>query len=263
MPHSGKYHGHAIFICGRDNFFVTHRPAGLDYRADTDTVSRIDTIAKREECIRCHDRTGHFEVGMLCLDRCDTGAVNTRHLSGTNTDCPVVSRINYGIGFDKLGYLPGKYHILHLLVIGFGLAHHFQTLVECLVGVLHQYTAVDMFIVKAVYRRIPLPTAEQAHVFLVCDHLDRIVIYCRRNNNFDELLFDNCLRGARVERAVKGYDAAERGFRISAESILVCIVDIIRRRDTAGIGMFDDNAARCFELLDALECRIGIGNVVK
>ena len=86
---------------------------------------------------------------MLGLDGGDTRAVDTRHLPGPDTDGHTVTRINYGVGFDELGYLPGEHQILHLLVVGLHFTNHFETLVERLVGLLNQYPAVDMLVIEA------------------------------------------------------------------------------------------------------------------
>jgi hypothetical protein len=56
VPDPCKYHGHPVCIAVIDRFLVTDRPAGLDHSCYSCFTCYFNTVGKREECIRCHDR---------------------------------------------------------------------------------------------------------------------------------------------------------------------------------------------------------------
>src|SRR3546814_9999322 len=69
VANTGKYHRHAGLVGGGDHFRIAHRATRLDHRGDAGLRGGVDAIAEREECVRCHDRTRHFELLVTGLDR--------------------------------------------------------------------------------------------------------------------------------------------------------------------------------------------------
>ncbi len=172
-------------------------------------------------------------------------------------------RVDDRVGLDELGDLPGEQQVRHLRVVGLRLADDLEPLVERLVRVLHQHAAVDVLEIEARRRRVPLAAAQQADVLLGRDRVARRGVDLGRDDDFDELLFDDDARGVAVERAVEGDDAAKGRLRIGAVGAPVGVEQAVAERDAAGVGVLDDHAGRRVELLDALERGVGVGDVVE
>ena len=49
MSDAGKHHGDTMFVCGIDNFLITHRAARLNDRGDARLCGSIYTIAEGEK----------------------------------------------------------------------------------------------------------------------------------------------------------------------------------------------------------------------
>ena len=89
------------------------------------------------------------------------------------------------------------------------------------------------------------------------------VVHGWGDDHFHELLLQHCLHGVGVELPVEGDDAAKGGLGVRSERTLVCVQQISRHRDAAGVGMLDDHTRRSvMELLYATQSGIGIGDVV-
>src|SRR5690348_14834309 len=76
MPHSREYHRHAVLVGGGNHLGVAHRAARLDHGADARDGGGVDAVAEREEGVRRHHRTAHFELLVAGLDACDLRAVH-------------------------------------------------------------------------------------------------------------------------------------------------------------------------------------------
>ena len=68
--------------------------------------------------------------------------------------------------------------------------------------------------------------------------------------------------GLRVERAVERQDPAESRHRIGLERLRVGFRERVGDGGAAGVGVLDDDAGRIGEALDALPCRVRVGDVV-
>src|SRR5690554_5057787 len=140
MAHAGEDHGDAVLVGGVDDFLVTHGTAGLNHGGNTGFGGGINTIAEREERIRGHHRTLHFQVFVGGLDAGDLGAVNTAHLARANADGAAGFGIDDSVGFDVLGHFPGEQQVVEFLFGGLALGDHFHVFhsYHAQVTILHQ-----------------------------------------------------------------------------------------------------------------------------
>ncbi len=120
-----------------------------------------------------------------------------------------------------------------------------------------------MLVIESLIELVPLTATQQSHVFLGRHGLAGGVFHRGCDNDLDKLALDNVGRGGRVEWSIESDNAAKSGFRVGTECAPVSLVNIIRDGDATGIGVFDDDAGRVVELFYALECRVGIGNIVE
>ena len=84
----------------------------------------------------------------------------------------------------------------------------------------------------------------------------------RRNHHLDELPFENFGQQGAAQRPIERNDSAESGGRISSERSAIRLGNIVGNRHAARVGMFDNHTGRRVEHLDALQRRIGVGNIV-
>jgi len=49
---AGEHHRKAMFVSGSDDLLILDRPAGLDDRRRTGSCYGIESVAKRNECVR-------------------------------------------------------------------------------------------------------------------------------------------------------------------------------------------------------------------
>ena len=66
----------------------------------------------------------------------------------------------------------------------------------------------------------------------------------------------------RVDLAVEGDDAAERGRRVGRERLAVGVDEVVRKRDTTRIGVLHNHACRVAEPPHAFPRRVAVGKVV-
>ncbi len=126
VPHARQDHSHAVLIRSCDDFFITHRPPGLNYRSDAVFSSNIDPIAEREKSIRSHRRAverkpfvGRFHCG-------DTGAHDAAHLPGADAECLAIARLYDRVRFDVRHHGPCEAHIGQLGVGWLARRHDFE-----------------------------------------------------------------------------------------------------------------------------------------
>ncbi len=62
VAHVGEDHGDTMFVRGGNHFFVADRTARLDNAGDAYCGCGINTIAEREESVRGHGGTFHFQT---------------------------------------------------------------------------------------------------------------------------------------------------------------------------------------------------------
>ena len=75
---------------------------------------------------------------------------------------------------------------------------------------LHKQAAVDAAVFVTNAGRCEAAGHEHAHVFFARADFERVGVDFGRNDQFDELTFDDGARGVRSERTIEGDDAAER-----------------------------------------------------
>src|SRR5690554_1487355 len=266
MTHAGEDHGNAVFVGGIDDFLVAHGAAGLDNGGNAGFSRSVDTVPEREECVRSHDRAFHFQAFISGLDTGNPGAVHTAHLAGPNPDGAAGSGVHDGIGFDVLGHLPGKQQVAQFvfrrLAFGHDLdvfhRHHAQ------VPVLDQQPAGNAFVVHAAGPfGVQLAAGQQAHVLFGRDNVDRLGGHARGDDHLHKLTVHNGLGRGRVQFAVERDDTAKSRGGIGSEGQIVGLPDVAANGDAAGVGMFDNHAGRVRKRLDAFQCGVGIGDVVK
>src|SRR5690606_5295322 len=102
---------------------------------------------------------------------------------------------------------------------------------------------------------------EDAHVFLGSQQFQSFGGVVRSQQHFQELGADR-LCCCQIDRTVEGDDAAERRGRVSLECLLIGRQGVVRDRNTARIGVFDDDAGSFLEAAYAFPGSICIGDVV-
>src|SRR5690606_13411288 len=108
MTHAGKYHSHAVFIAGRNGFFVAHGTAWLNYRSDPDLGGVINAVTEGEESIRSHYLACHLQACMLGFNSRDACRVYAAHLACAYADGLIVFCVDNRVGFYKFGDFPGE-----------------------------------------------------------------------------------------------------------------------------------------------------------
>lgn len=111
-------------------------------------------------------------------------------------------------------------------------------------------------------RFCPLAANQHAHVLFRRGDFQRFFGCGWRDDHFDKLTGDDGLRGFRIQLAVEGDNAAERGGRVGFVGAIVGIHNGGAYCDAAWVGVLDDNAGRLAELFHAFQRGVGIGNVV-
>ena len=209
-------------------------------------VSRIYAIPEREEGIGCHDGTGHLQVFVSGLDTGDFGRIYPAHLAGADTNGHGVLHIDNGIGFDKLGHLPGKLQVAQFIFCGLAFADHFQItfFYHAQVTILHQQAAVNAFKVQRRQAFTPLAAFQYAHIGLGGKGGFGRIAHGRGDNHFHKLAFDNLAGQLVIQCAVKGDNAAEGGGGVGFIGQLVGAVNIIGNGHAAGVGVLDDHTGR-------------------
>ena len=266
MPHAGEDHGHAMLVGGGDDFGIPHRTARLDQRGHASFRRGVDAIPEREEGVGGHDRAGDGQSGVLRLDGGNAGRVDAAHLPGADADGLLILRVDDRVGFDELGYPPGEQQIGQL-VFGRGPSGHdlqvggFNAAV---VTVLQQQAARDALAIPFFWRHgIPGAGFQHANVRFGRQQGQGGRIDVGREDDLDELPVDDGLGRFRIQRAVEGDDAAERGSRVGRVGPVIGLGQAGAQRHAAGVGMLDDDAGRLrAETLDALQRRVGVGDVV-
>jgi hypothetical protein len=91
-----------------------------------ETRCRIDTVTEREEGVRGHGRTFHFQPFITCLDTGNFRGVDAAHLACAYPDGHVLFRIDDGVGFHELRHFPAEQRITQFLFSRLTLGDHAQ-----------------------------------------------------------------------------------------------------------------------------------------
>src|SRR6266850_3601445 len=262
VPHPGEDHGDAALVRGRDHFRVAHAAPGLDHRGGAGVGKRVEPVAEREESVRRHDRGLEREAGARRLHGGDAHAVDAAHLSRAHAERHALAAEYDCVRLHVLGDAPSEHEVGALRLA----RRHARDEPEILDGErsrvarLHQQTAADALVVvrlRAVgQRHLQHPEVSFPGKDLLCFRLD-----ARRDHHLGELGGER-FGGLRVERAVERQDPAESRHRIGLERLRVGFREGVGDGGAAGVGVLDDHAGRVGEALDALPCRVRVGDVV-
>src|SRR2546430_7514123 len=81
VAYAGEHHGHTMLIGGRDELRIALAAARLDHGADAVAGGHVEVVAKRQERVRGHDRTGQRELLIGGLHRGEAHGVHAAHLT--------------------------------------------------------------------------------------------------------------------------------------------------------------------------------------
>lgn len=101
VAHVGEDHGDAVFVSGGNHFVVTDRAARLNNAGDAYRGCGIDAVAEREESVRGHGGTFHFQTFITGFNSGDFRRVDAAHLTGAYADGHIIFGIHNGVGFDE------------------------------------------------------------------------------------------------------------------------------------------------------------------
>ena len=155
----------------------------------------------------------------------DASAVASVHLTGADAGGLAVLGEDDRVRLHVFADGEGKQHVGDLgvgrLTLGDDLQIGARDVAD--IAVLNEKAAGDGFVRKA-WRRWVGQTArdEQAKVFLLCEHRDRIFVGFGRDDDFGEDFRDR-FSGGFVQTLVQGDDAAKRGDWIAFQRALVSI----------------------------------------
>ena len=68
VAHVGEDHRDTVLVGGGNHFVVADRTTRLDHAGNAYSGCRIDTVTEREEGIRGHGGTFHFQPFITCFD---------------------------------------------------------------------------------------------------------------------------------------------------------------------------------------------------
>ena len=262
MTDGREDHGDAMFIRGSDHFRIAYGTARLDDGSGTGIGHDVQAVPERDECIGCHNRTLKGKSGVGRFHGGGAGGIDTAHLTGTDTECHSVATENDGIGFDEFDDFGGEQHILHLLRGRLFFRHDFQIGRNDIDNVrrLDEQASSDPFEIEriGVFAKGDL---EKTQVFLAVENAFGFFRESRCNQYFHEQ-FGYFFRRTAIEFSIECDDTAESRFGIGLQRFPVGVQQIFSGRDTTGVGMFDDDAGRFIEVLDAFPVGIRICYIV-
>src|SRR5690554_31536 len=265
MAHAGEDHGDAVLVSGVDHFLVAHGAARLDHGGDAGRCRSIDVVLEREEGVRGHDRTLHFQAFVGGLDASDFGAVNAAHLACAHADGAAGFGVHDGIGFHVLGHFPGEQQVVQFLFGGLALGDYLHVFHgdHAQVTVLHQQAAGHALVVHGLGAlAVELAAGQQAHVLLGGDNLNRFRRHARGDDDFHELAVNDGLGGFGVQFPVEGDDAAKGRGGVGSKGQVIGLQNIGTDGHATGVGVFDDHTGRIGEGLHAFQGGVGVGHVV-
>ncbi|STM03809.1 Uncharacterised protein [Escherichia coli] len=150
MAHVGEEHRNTVLVGGGNHFVITDRTARLDYAGHARSGGGINTVAEREERVRSHRGTFHFQAFIGRFNTGDFCGVHAAHLARANTDGHIVFGIDNGVGFHELRHFPAEQRITQFLFgrLTFGDDAQFFCTDHAQIAILNQQTAVNTFEIK-------------------------------------------------------------------------------------------------------------------
>lgn len=126
VAHVGEDHGDAVFVSGGNHFVVTDRAARLNNAGDAYRGCGIDAVAEREESVRGHGGTFHFQTFITGFNSGDFRRVDAAHLTGAYADGHIIFGIHNSVGFDEFRHFPAEQRIAQFLLGWLTFADHAQ-----------------------------------------------------------------------------------------------------------------------------------------
>ncbi len=200
VAHVGEEHRNTVLVGGGNHFVITDGTARLDYAGHARSGGGINTVAEREERVRSHRGTFHFQAFISSFNTGDFRGVHAAHLARANTDGHIVFGIDDSIGFHELRHFPAEQRIAQFLFGRLTLgddAQFFRT-DHPQVTILNQQTAVHAFEIKTRNTLAPLTAGQNAYVLLGGGDFQGFFAGGRRNNHFDKLTRNDGLCGFRI-----------------------------------------------------------------
>src|SRR2546421_3517571 len=265
VAYAGEHHGHAMLIGGRDELRIALAAARLDHGADAVAGGHVEVVAKRQERIRGHDRTGQRELLIGGLHRGEARGVHAAHLTCAHAEGDAGAREHDGVGFHELAHRPGESQVRELRIRRLAARGHGELARRQArqIARLRQQSCADAAQLEFAARELrPLPEHQHPYVGLAGQHARGRGVHGGCRQHLDELALEDRGRGGRVELAVEGDDAAVRGARIGAVGTPVGVEGRGRHGDPAGVGVLDDDAGGLRELAHALDGGIRVHYVV-
>ncbi len=254
-----------MLIGGRDDLRIALAAARLDHGADAVAGGHVEVVAKRQERVRGHDRTGQRELLIGGLHRGEARGVHAAHLTCAHAEGDAGAREHDGVGFHELAHRPGEPQVRELRIRRLAAREHGELARRQArqIARLRQQSCADAAQLEFAARELrPLPEHQHPYVGLAGQHARGRGVHRGRRQHLDELALEDRGRGRRVELAVEGDDAAVRGARIGAVGTRVGVERRGRHSDPAGVGVLDDDAGGLRELAHALDGGIRVRNVV-
>ena len=130
------------------------------------------------------------------------------------------------------------------------------------VGRLRELPADHRLAFDLVDRRRPARELQQAHVLLLAQYLEGLIVEAGGQQHLDELLRERPREGA-VHGPVDRDHAAIGALRIAREGAFVGLARVFGDGAAAGVVVLDDRAGGCVEGLDELPRRAQVQQVVE
>ncbi len=254
-----------MVVGGFDDRLVVFRPTGLDDGLDARLRGPFDTIREREEGVGGHHRSlGSLLFGVfLGFHGRQAHRVDAGDLPHPDPDRLRPLREENCVRLDVFDRLPGKEQRLDLLVGRFAVRDDRQVpggdRLE--VPLLDQAAADESLLGESVGSLAQAPDVEHPEVVLRTENFERALGVAGRDDDRLERV-DDPLGGGGVTLAVQGDDPAEGAHRIRRQRSAVGLREPLGRRTPGRVGVLDDRRGRLCELLDQVECGVGVVVVV-
>ena len=101
-------------------------PPGWITQVMPTAAAGIDTVTEREEGVRGHGGTFHFQPFITCFDSGDFRRVDAAHLACAYSDGHVLFGVDDGVGLDELRHFPAEQRVAQLLLARLAFGHYAQ-----------------------------------------------------------------------------------------------------------------------------------------
>src|SRR6266702_2033871 len=94
MPDRSEDHRHLAIVSGGDHFLVTNGAARLNRACCAGFGGGDQSVREREKSVACDRTAFERKASLVRLPNFNPRSINTRHLTGANTKCPLRFRIH-------------------------------------------------------------------------------------------------------------------------------------------------------------------------